>query len=73
MKFVQYEKDGSCDIIFEDHEIETIKKQKKLHFPSVTFKHFTNVLTKMVMDWNINFNDKLKKLQTNDDTPINGE
>lgn len=72
MKFVQKD-DGSADIIFEDHEIKIINEKKSLHFPTVTFKHFTNVLSKIVMDWNLNFNDEVKNMYTEQDTKIKGE
>jgi hypothetical protein len=72
MKFVQKE-DSSCDIIFEEHEIKIIKEKNKLHLPPETLKHFGNVITKIVMDWNINFNDEIKKLQTENDTRIKGK
>ncbi len=72
MKFVQ-KQDGSADIIFEDDEIKIINEKKCLHLPSVTFKHFTNVLSKLIMDWNLNFNDEVKKMYTEKDTKIKGE
>jgi len=72
MKFLQKE-DGSCDIIFEKHEIKIIQEKNKLHLPPETLKHFGNVIAKIVMDWNINFNDEIKKLQTKNDTEIKGK
>tara|TARA_R110000796_G_scaffold68718_2_gene157268 strand:- start:79 stop:297 length:219 start_codon:yes stop_codon:yes gene_type:complete len=72
MKFVQKE-NGSCDIIFEEHEIKIIKEKNKLHLPPETLKHFGNVIAKIVMDWNVNFSDELKSLQTTYDTEIKGK
>ena len=72
MKFVQ-KKDGSADIIFEEHEIKIIQEKKSLHFPSITFKHFSNVLSKFIMDWNLNFNDEVKNMYTKENTVIKGE
>tara|TARA_R100001440_G_scaffold16293_7_gene27783 strand:- start:6640 stop:6858 length:219 start_codon:yes stop_codon:yes gene_type:complete len=72
MKFIQF-KDGSCDILFEEHEIKIINKNKKLHLPAVTLRHFGNVLSKMVMEWNVNFNDDVKKLFTDNSTEIKGK
>tara|TARA_R110000751_G_scaffold115326_2_gene214724 strand:+ start:364 stop:582 length:219 start_codon:yes stop_codon:yes gene_type:complete len=72
MKFVQL-KDGSCDIIFEEQEVKIIQEGKKLHLPAVTLRHFGNTITKIVMDWNVNFNDDLKKLQTTEDIEIKGK
>ena len=73
MKFVQSIKDGSCDIVFEEHEIKIINDNKKLHLPAVTLNHFGNNIAKIVMDWNINFGDEIKKLQTNQETEVKGE
>jgi|TARA_B100001059_G_C17598598_1_gene458349 hypothetical protein len=72
MKFIQKE-DGSCDIIFEDHEVKIIQEKKKLHLPALTLKHFGNVIAKIVMDWNFNFNDEIKNLETREETEIKGE
>ena len=72
MKFIQKE-DGSCDIIFEDHEVKIIQEKKKLHLPALTLKHFGNVIAKIVMDWNFNFNDEIKNLETREETEIQGE
>ena len=71
MHFKQYE-DGSCDIIFSEDEKNIIAKNKKLHFPAITFRHFGNVLMKMVMDWNLNFSEDVKKEQTENHTIIKG-
>ena len=72
MKFIQKE-DGSCDIIFEDHEVKIIQEKKKLHLTALTLKHFGNVIAKIVMDWNFNFNDEIKNLETREETEIKGE
>ena len=72
MKFIQKE-DGSCDIIFEDHEVKIIQEKKKLHLQALTLKHFGNVIAKIVMDWNFNFNDEIKNLETREETEIKGE
>lgn len=71
MKFKQYE-DGACDIIFSEEEKNIIYKNKKLHFPAKTFKHFGNVLMKMVIDWNLKFKDDVKNAITEEDTVIRG-
>lgn len=72
MKFIQH-KDNSLDIIFEEDEIKIINNKKKLHLPPETLKHFSNVFTKIIMDWNLNFNDDLKKLSTTESTEIKGK
>ena len=43
MKFKQY-KNGSCDIIFEDSEVEIINNNKKMHLSDETLRHFGNTL-----------------------------
>tara|TARA_R110000822_G_scaffold295903_3_gene418219 strand:+ start:547 stop:765 length:219 start_codon:yes stop_codon:yes gene_type:complete len=72
MKFIQ-SKDGSCDICFDKQEIKLINDNKKLHLPAVTLKHFGNAMAKIIMDWNVNFNDDVKKMMTQDSTKIKGE
>lgn len=69
MKFVQH-KDGSCDIMFSFKEKLLILRKGKLHLSDEHLRHFGNNLMKIVMDWNFNFNEKVKNLQTNIDTKI---
>ena len=69
MKFLQY-KDGSCDITFTDVEIDVIIKNKKLHLTSTSLRHFGNNLVKVVSDWNVKFNDKIKNLQSTENEEI---
>jgi|MDSW01.2.fsa_nt_gb hypothetical protein len=71
MKFKQY-KDGSCDIIFSWKEIFILLRKRKLHLSSVGLRHFGNVLMKMVIDWNVNLPENVKKMETNDGTVIEG-
>ena len=73
MQFQQYDKDGSCDIIFDDDEIQIIKKHKKLHLPDTMLRHFGNALIKIVSDWNLNFNEELSCLQTNKHEIVKGQ
>lgn len=72
MKFHQ-KKDGSCDIIFSDQEIEIISKHKKLFLPTETLRHFGNVLMAMVSLWNLNFNEEIANMKTEVTTPIEGK
>jgi hypothetical protein len=68
MIFKQF-KDGSCDIEFSWKERILLLKKGKLHFTDESFKNFTNMFVKMAMDWQLNFNDKLKnKITTENDT-----
>ncbi len=64
MKFNQY-KDGSCDINFSEEEIKIINKYKKVHFTAEGLRHFGNSLMKMVVEFNANFSEEVKNLQTN--------
>jgi hypothetical protein len=72
MKFKQYE-NGSCDIQFSWKERLIILTKGKIHFSDVSLRHFGNYLVKIVADWNIKFNDKIKNLETFPDQKINGE
>ena len=71
MKFKQY-KNGSCDIIFNQDEINIIKKNNKIHLSDESLKHFGNTLVKIVVEWNEVFNKKIKNLQTNETVSITG-
>jgi len=72
MKFNQFE-NGSCDIEFSLKERWIILKKGKIHLTDKMFKHFGNTLVKMVVDWQIKFDDDVKNLRTNSCTKINGE
>jgi len=72
MKFKQYE-NGSCDIEFSLKERWIILKKGKIHLSDETLKHFGNNLVKMVMDWQLKFNDKVKNLTTCYDTKLDGK
>ena len=69
MKIQQFD-DGSADIIFEDDEITILTQKKKLHLDAEGLRHFGNMLVKIVSDWNFNFNEDLKKKQTEHTTPV---
>lgn len=71
MRFLQNRKDGSCEMDFSEEEIKTIIKNKKLYFTPEALKNFGNVLMKIVVDWNANFNSDLqKKLNTGEEAPL---
>ena len=63
MKFKQYE-NGSCDIEFSFKERLLILRKGKLHLSDENLKHFGNNLVKIVMDWQIKFNEEVAKKQT---------
>jgi len=69
MKFKQFE-DGSCDIEFSWKERFTLFIKGKLTFSDIMLRHFGNNLVKIVSDWNLKFNDKIKNTQTFTDTNI---
>jgi hypothetical protein len=56
MKFI-CKKDGSCDLVFEEHEIKIITEQKKLIFTKLFFKEFSNTMMKVIMDWTVHIGD----------------
>jgi hypothetical protein len=72
MKFKQFE-DGSCDIEFNDEEINYISKNKKLHLTNVFFKHFANYLFKIIVDWQQKFPEEVKRLKTKTEQEINSD
>jgi len=69
MKFKQYE-NGSCDIKFTWRERITLFLTGKLHLSDESLMHFGNYLVKLVADWNLKFNEKIKNLKTFEDTDI---
>jgi hypothetical protein len=72
MKFKQYE-NGSCDIKFSWKERWIILTKGKIHLSDINLRHFGNNLIKIVADWNIKFNDKIKNLETFPNQKIDGE
>jgi len=72
MKFKQYE-NGSCDIKFSWKERIILFYTGKLHLSDEGLRHFGNYLIKLVAEWNLKFNKKIKKLETFEDTDIEGK
>tara|TARA_R100001460_G_scaffold22971_2_gene46611 strand:+ start:3535 stop:3777 length:243 start_codon:yes stop_codon:yes gene_type:complete len=72
MQFKQY-KNGSCDWIFSDEEIKIINKHKKLVIEPESLKHIGNILVRIVSDWHINFDPKIKGKMTYQDSKINSK
>jgi hypothetical protein len=72
MKFKQYE-NGSCDIEFSIKERWLILKKGKIHLSDEMLKHFGNNLVKMVMDWQLKFNEDVANKHTFTDTKIEGK
>jgi hypothetical protein len=73
MIFKQNKIDGSCEILFSDEEKKIINDKQKIFLDAESFRHFGNVLIKMVADWNINFNDELKSRITLGDEIVEGK
>ena len=69
MIFKKYE-NGSCDIVFSEKEIKAISENKKIHLSDESLRHFGNNLVKVVSDWNVKFNDKIKNLQSTENEEI---
>jgi hypothetical protein len=72
MKFHQYE-DGSCDIIFSKEEVKIIFKKHSIHLSDEALRHFGNNLIKIVADWQLKFNEKLKNKITFTNSKIEGK
>jgi len=72
MKFKQYE-DGSCDIEFSLKERWIIFKKGKIHLSDENLRHFGNHLIKIVMDWQLKFNEEVANKQTYKDSKIEGK
>jgi hypothetical protein len=71
MKFKQYD-NGSCDIEFSFKERFIVLKKGKIHLSDKYLRHFGNNLVKIVADWNLKFNEELKKETTFENTEIKG-
>jgi hypothetical protein len=69
MIFKQYE-DGSCDIVFSWKERIKLFKNGKLTFTPENLRHFGNNLVKIVMDWQLKFNEETQNMQTTTKTKI---
>jgi predicted nuclease of restriction endonuclease-like RecB superfamily len=65
--------DGSCDIEFTKEELKIIAEHKKIFLPAEGLRHFGNALVKIVGDWNMNFNENVKELLTDDKTVVKGQ
>jgi hypothetical protein len=63
MIFKQYD-NGSCDIEFSWKERISILKKGKLHLSDENLKHFGDNLIKIVMDWQLKFNENTQNLKT---------
>lgn len=72
MKFKQYE-NGSCDIEFSWKERLLLLKKGKLHLSEEYLRHFGNNLVKIVMDWQLKFNEETANKKTFIDTKIEGK
>ena len=72
MKFIQ-KKDGSCDIVFSNEEIEVLNKYKKLQLSKESTKHFINNLSNVIFALNKNLDEKTKNLMSHDSTVETGK
>jgi hypothetical protein len=63
MIFKQYE-NGSCDIEFSWKERINILRKGKIHLSDENLKHFGNNLVKIVMEWQLKFNEKTQDIKT---------
>jgi len=72
MNFRQ-KKDGSCVLHFSEEEIKIIQNKKSIHFTAEGLRHFGNVLMKIIMEFNNNFENNVSKLSTDADSIIQGK
>jgi aromatic ring-opening dioxygenase LigB subunit len=63
MIFKQHD-NGSCDIEFSWKERIRILKKGKIHLSDENLRHFGNNLVKIVMDWQLKFNEKTQNITT---------
>ena len=69
MDFKQ-KKDGSCTLNFNEEEIKIIQNKKSIYFTAEGLRHFGNTLIRMVMEFNNNFDEKIKNLETKENQEI---
>lgn len=72
MKFVQHN-DGSLDIKFSWRERFILFTKGKLHLSDEGLRHFGNNLMRMIIEWQMYFNDDIKKLNTHENSKVEGE
>ena len=72
MEFKQY-KNGSCDIKFSWKERIILFFTGKLHLSNIGLRHFGNHLVRIVSEWNLNFDEKVKQKETFKHTKIEGK
>lgn len=60
MEFRQF-KDGSCDLIFTDQEIEILNKNKKFTMTAEGLKQFSNNLVNIVGLFTLKFSKKVNQ------------
>lgn len=72
MRIKQNNLTGDAIIEFSDSEIKIINTNKNLKLTKEGLKHFGNVLVKIVVDFQNNFDSETKKLMTTDTTKVEG-
>tara|TARA_R100000149_G_C5816664_1_gene97684 strand:+ start:354 stop:572 length:219 start_codon:yes stop_codon:yes gene_type:complete len=63
MEIRQY-KDGSGEIIFSKEEIKIIRERGNLKLTSEGLRHFGNNLVKIVAEFQLNFDEKVKNMSS---------
>jgi len=69
MEIRQYE-DGSAEIVFNDQEKEIVNKKGSLKITPEGLRHFGNLLVKIVADFQINFKEDVRNMQTTEGQDI---
>jgi hypothetical protein len=73
MKFIQKKSDGSLKIKFSWKERFILFFRGNLYLNSFALRHFSNNLIKIITEWNVNFNEDVKKLTTSEEDSIQGK
>jgi hypothetical protein len=69
----QSSKDGSAIIKFDEKEKKIIQEKGELFFDAVSFKHLTNELMYLLLNFQNNFQGGVKNLMTKDGDVIEGK
>ena len=64
MRIIQYKKDGSAKIEFSKLEIKIINEKKCFDLPAESLKHFVNNLMAIVVNFQENFPEDIKNIQS---------
>jgi hypothetical protein len=69
MKLIQLN-DGSCDILFNQQELDILNKVKKINLPPEAFKHTINQMMAVLIKCADNLPEEAKNLMSETDQEI---